>query len=290
MNTQWIKKHQPSLYQYLTKASTKNRLAHAYLLVGNKDLKEISSWIAAFMMDSNNTDKQLQNNNQNGSLDLKIFDGTETSIKKDEIANLIHEFSQSAIETTQHKVAILHHVDNATTEAMNSLLKMIEEPHPDTTFIMTTNHLHKVLPTIQSRCVVLSMENIGTEPLIQTFIEAGIEELSARYLTTMTSHVDIAIDLNKQLNLEELSPIVYDFISNLTSNFDIASVTLQRQIPNNRNSLTHLFELMKLAMMKEQYSPNIVEVVLDTLTKMTRSVNLPLLVDQFLWHLREEIQ
>ena len=57
--TQWIKEHQPSLYQLLSQSLTKQTLSHAYLVVGQKDVLEIAQWIAALIVEQNLNENQL---------------------------------------------------------------------------------------------------------------------------------------------------------------------------------------------------------------------------------------
>ena len=50
-------------------------------------------------------------------------------------------------------------------DAFNALLKLIEEPPPHIKFIMATTELHKVLPTILSRCQRFDFMRIKTEDI-----------------------------------------------------------------------------------------------------------------------------
>lgn len=50
------------------------------------------------------------------------------------------------------RVVLLHPAEALNTTAANSLLKMLEEPPPNTTFLLASNSLDRLLPTILSRC------------------------------------------------------------------------------------------------------------------------------------------
>jgi DNA polymerase-3 subunit gamma/tau len=52
----------------------------------------------------------------------------------------------------QHKVYIIDEVHMLSNSASNALLKTLEEPPPQVIFILATTEIHKVLPTILSRC------------------------------------------------------------------------------------------------------------------------------------------
>ena len=52
---------------------------------------------------------------------------------------------------------VVENIDKATPEALNSFLKNLEEPAKNITFILTSEHEHAVLPTISSRCQIISI-------------------------------------------------------------------------------------------------------------------------------------
>ncbi len=63
--------------------------------------------------------------------------------------------------------------------AFNALLKIIEEPPPHVKFIMATTELHKVLPTILSRCQRFDFMRIRTEDIASRVTHiAALENLS----------------------------------------------------------------------------------------------------------------
>ncbi|MEO0080242.1 MAG: hypothetical protein ABIK44_06160 [candidate division WOR-3 bacterium] len=55
---------------------------------------------------------------------------------------------------------IILHAHQMTREAINALLKMLEEPHPKTCFLLTTDRPGELLPTVRSRCQTLRFANI----------------------------------------------------------------------------------------------------------------------------------
>ncbi len=55
------------------------------------------------------------------------------------------------------RVIVLAPAETMNAVAANTLLKMLEEPPPETTFILVADTLDDVLPTIRSRCVLLEV-------------------------------------------------------------------------------------------------------------------------------------
>ncbi|OGG11017.1 hypothetical protein A2Z00_03705 [Candidatus Gottesmanbacteria bacterium RBG_13_45_10] len=58
-----------------------------------------------------------------------------------------------------YTVGIVHHIDLLTPEAQNALLKTLEEPPPHTRIIGETDRIHALLPTIISRCDIITLKS-----------------------------------------------------------------------------------------------------------------------------------
>ncbi len=88
--------------------------------------------------------------------DLRVWSGTD-SIKIDTIRHLKSEISRQA---DGMRVWIIVDADRMTVQAANSFLKTLEEPPAGSLFILTTDHLHRLLPTVVSRCQMLSFQKL----------------------------------------------------------------------------------------------------------------------------------
>ncbi len=65
--------------------------------------------------------------------------------------------------TGRRKVILIDDAQTMNPQAQNALLKTLEEPPPDTTFILITSDGGKLLPTIRSRCFVCEFKPLGVE-------------------------------------------------------------------------------------------------------------------------------
>jgi DNA polymerase-3 subunit delta' len=63
------------------------------------------------------------------------------------------------------KVFIVHHAHRMTEEAANCLLKTLEEPNPNVIFILLTENINAILPTILSRCRRIRLMPLPLEEL-----------------------------------------------------------------------------------------------------------------------------
>lgn len=92
--------------------------------------------------------------------------------------------------TGKYKVYVLDEAHMLTTEAFNALLKTLEEPPGYAVFVLATTEVHKMLPTVLSRCQRFDFKRITMRQIVkhlnyiaqqeQVKLEAGAAELIAR--------------------------------------------------------------------------------------------------------------
>ena len=70
---------------------------------------------------------------------------------------LLGEFISLTSHQNGRRVGVICPAEQLNVNAANALLKMLEEPPPQTIFILVTNQLSRILPTIRSRCRIVKM-------------------------------------------------------------------------------------------------------------------------------------
>lgn len=92
-----------------------------------------------------------------------------TEIPVDEIRRTVGFFGSTAGEGGW-RIAIVDPADDMNANAANALLKILEEPPQRALFLVIANHPGRLLPTIRSRCRVLTLP-----PLSRTDVIAGMK-------------------------------------------------------------------------------------------------------------------
>ncbi|GGC02261.1 DNA polymerase III subunit delta' [Oxalicibacterium flavum] len=87
-------------------------------------------------------------------------------IKIDQVRAL-GDFMNISTHRSGMRVVLLHPAEALNTAAANSLLKMLEEPPPNTTFLLVSNSLDRLLPTILSRCRKFALSMPAREAALQ---------------------------------------------------------------------------------------------------------------------------
>lgn len=117
-----------------------------------------------------------------GHIDLNIIEpkGRSRNILVDQIRELQEITARRPLEG-DFRVVLVFGADTITQEGGNSILKLLEEPPGYLVMILVANQLHRVIPTIRSRCSIVRLSPLGREDLAQHLVEReGMEGELAR--------------------------------------------------------------------------------------------------------------
>ena len=187
----YLKKYQPVIYQTFVNSLEKGQLSHAYLISGTNGspLLDIAKFFAkSILCDDpsplacNSCITCLRVDDDNYP-DFFVFDGSKATIKKDAVTTIESSFDKKAFENKGIRIYILHLIENMTIEAINSILKFLEEPGQQIYAFLTTNNENSILPTIISRCQVLRMKLIDKNIVINDAISFGVDKKDAELLS-----------------------------------------------------------------------------------------------------------
>ena len=151
---------QKMFYDYFKRTSDSGHISHAYLIETNgvSYSFNLALDLAKFFLCNGVYDEKICTLIDNGNYpNLKLI-GNGTKIKKEDITTLKSDFSMKSVDN-KRQVYILCDVNNLNKSAANSLLKFLEEPDGDVIAILLCDTIINVLPTIVSRCQVLSLIN-----------------------------------------------------------------------------------------------------------------------------------
>lgn len=180
--------------ELLTRGLAADRLSQAYLFVGPPRVgKTTLAVYLARALNCLNPDAApcgecaaCRRIGQNLHPDVRIIDNEGDRIKIAQIRELQREMALSPFEG-RWRVYILCDFQQATVEAANCLLKTLEEPPPKVVMVLTTTQAEMLLPTIISRCQVLSLRGLPVAQVQQALCAYwGVEREQAHLLASLS--------------------------------------------------------------------------------------------------------
>ena len=119
---------------------------------------------------------------QTGHVDITVLQG-DGSAKSLNVATIRELREQAAVVPNEasHKVAIIADADCMNVQAQNALLKILEEPPSYMVFILTAQSRTAFLPTVQSRCVCVSVLGVNEHEALPV-LRDKLPDLSERDL------------------------------------------------------------------------------------------------------------
>ena len=199
----YLKENQPVVYQTFVNAFNNKTLSHAYLLVGNPGtpLFDVAKFLAKSILCDDPSPLACENcitclriDSENYP-DVITIDGKKGTIKKDDILNIESRFEKTAFESKGIMIYIINLVENMTVEAVNSMLKFLEEPESVVYAFLTTNNENNVLPTILSRCQILHLKTIERKKIIEEAINMNITKEDAELLSYFYNDAELIFSL-----------------------------------------------------------------------------------------------
>ena len=251
----YLKQKQPIVYDVFSKAIKQGKLAHAYLLIGETGtpLKQVGEFLAKTMLcDSpgpfaDERCETCRRISQGDYPDYRFYDGSQGTIKKEEVQTLIHYFEQTPLEKKGIMVYLIHCVEGMTPEAENSLLKFLEEPNPSAYAILTTRNEAKVLPTIVSRCQSLHLHLVPRDEVLSDCKQAGVLEADAELLSLVVNDLDSIQETAGSKTYQNAKDAFEQIGNALCNGVPEARFTAENgalSLLSDRNSLQFFFEMM----------------------------------------------
>ncbi|GER86381.1 hypothetical protein KDW_05430 [Dictyobacter vulcani] len=188
---------QEPVIRTLKNALNSGNLAHAYLFTGPRGTGKTSmARLLAKTINCQNPQNGEPCNQCEQCREITVgssFNVLEIDAASNRGIDSIRELREKVMmppTTGKYKVYILDEAHMLTTEAFNALLKTLEEPPPHAIFVMATTDVHKMLPTVLSRCQRFDFKRFSLRQLVERLhfvaqqehveLQTGAAELIAR--------------------------------------------------------------------------------------------------------------
>lgn len=223
------------IINYIRNAVREDKVSHAYILNGERGAgkKMLANLFATTLLcekggpdPCNECHSCRQAESGNHPDIIKVTHEKPNSISVDDIREQVNNTIMIKPYQGPYKVYIIPQADMMTPQAQNALLKTIEEPPEYAVIMLLTENADTLLPTINSRCVMLKLRNIK-DTLIKKYLMETMQvpdykadmctafaqgNMGRAIMLANSEHFneirDEAVQLLKYINEMELSEIV----------------------------------------------------------------------------------
>ena len=258
-----------------------DHVAHAYLFSGPRGIGKTT--IARILAKSINCTGKRSGGEPCGKCQscLTVAEGRSLDIIEidaashrgiDNVRENIIENARFSPSRLKYKVFIIDEVHMLTVEAFNALLKTLEEPPAHAVFILATTELHKVPPTIVSRCQRFDFRKIPFTELVERLHKLAEREkikVDARTLEEIARNADGCLRdaeglLGKVLTVGDGKRVTYDEALVVLPRSDLAAVasfveSLIRR--DGRSALMTVDECLDAGADIDQFTGDVIELL-----------------------------
>lgn len=285
-----LRENQQLFYEQAIVPLNSGKINHAYLIETNNNEDDlVDTYLNEFykqlficgLNESNEVDiskEKLINLLENKSYpDLLEIKPENNVIKKEQLLEMMEKFSNKSVYGT-YQIYVIHHAEMLNLSSANTILKFLEEPENNIIAVLLSTHRYKVLPTILSRCTVMTLKQeksnmidvndnqilikllnnllIDTEPLIILFND---------YYESLFQTKELSLD-----TLKKISKILQYYIQTN----DLSSLSIESSDINlNKFQLLEIVSIIDEFSVKLQYNVNIKLWLDSLLIKLTEVKN-----------------
>ncbi|MGN1295446.1 MAG: hypothetical protein ACI4U5_03475 [Bacilli bacterium] len=221
---EYLNKYQPYIYNTFINSLKFNRVSQAYLIKGNDGTPtlDIALFLAKTLICEDPSPLACSSClncirfEEGNYADFMLIDGEKNTIKVSDIENLQKFLSSSSLEKQGKKIYIINCLENANKESVNALLKTLEEPTSSVYAFITTKNEAKLLPTIISRCQLLSLLPANKSVIKQNAINEGVMLEDADILSYFYSDIEIIKQKANDESYQEQKKLLYETLNALS--------------------------------------------------------------------------
>ena len=211
----------------------------------------------------------------------------------------------------------MDHAENATADALNSLLKFLEEPQPGIIAVLISDQPELLLATIVSRCQCIPFHPLNQNECLRLGMEEGDgDEMDVYFLSRLRCHPHTMREISENEDYPHARYVFFALMERFLRSKEDAVLFLQTEgYPSknkkaNKTSFRWLLELMIIYLKdcgREQIGCQdsryvklwesrcwsmeqliaMMQIVLKAKDALRRPVNLQLLADQMMYELKE---
>lgn len=259
----YIINSQEVLYKIVSNSKRRGYFPQAVLLNGELEMPvlDIAKFVAKSLLCQNDetaclTCDTCRKIEENEYLNFLIINGETKNISKVDVQELIERFSKNSVDENHTYVYIINLVERSSQEAINAILKFLEEPKLNVHAIITTKNITKVLPTIISRCETINLTPINKSIVIENAKNIGVNNEDSELLSYFFIKEEEILEFSKSSDYQNLKVATINYLENLVKNAAESRFILETEVFDclKTDKLSRFFFDLIIVFLKESIS------------------------------------
>ena len=272
-----------------------NNISHSYIFNGQPGIGKFlfaKEFAKAILCTDSNMNlkpcgkcKSCESIENNNNPDLLIIDEVNSSIKNEQIKEIVNDVFEKPIQGTK-KVYVINNSENMTREAQNSLLKTLEEPPEHAVIILISNNENLLLNTIKSRCFKINFKTLTNDEIAQYFKQNNIV-MDSQLLQSFEGSIEKALIIMQNVDSYKEVNSLFD---NINEKNELEILQVKEKIFNDKETTDIVLNLISVIFYNKTKDDinNInkymkcIKIVEETKQRLKRNSNYDMTVDNFL--------
>ena len=259
-------------------------LSHAMLIFAKEGCGAnfFAKLLAADIINGNEADLRLINEEAHQQVQIIKGSGASGQIKVDSVRAINENVNFSSLGG-EKRVVIIQNCENFNTSSANALLKNLEEPKDDITYILTTTDTSKILSTIRSRCQMYSLSQPTMEQAREYFADFDSAE-KVEIISIYNGNIGMVKDALESPKRFEILQRALKAQKCIQNGDDYALAKLMYSFNKKKDELVLFFKDMEY-ICAANLSPSAIAVlnaVTSAKNAMERNANLALVMQNFI--------
>ncbi|QSF13396.1 DNA polymerase III subunit delta' [Mycoplasma sp. Mirounga ES2805-ORL] len=246
-----------------------DKLAHCYLLKSEKGVDFNESILYIINRINNSTFDTLSSETLPYNVSILGEKNESSKLTKDGINDAFENSFYSNIEENKKSIFILKNIENAHPNALNSLLKTIEEPNSNTIFIFTTNNINKVLKTIKSRSLIINIKKQSNSELKKYLQQNSFSDVESWFFSYIFNDIKEIEEYTSKESIKHIFSMLQIMENNINDQY---SLHLFLSKFNKKDLKNEFIVLIKTLMFVYSWQWNINIKVIDNLKKLYNKI------------------
>lgn len=192
------------------------RVSHCFLINSQRGYDNDKVIIYLLNKINNSSIKSLNNISERYNNIFVIEQNENNNISKNELIEAFDRLNYTSAVKNQEKILVIKNIECASINAINAVLKRIEDPNNKTKIILSTNKFYSVIETVRSRSQIINVKIDSRNNLLEMLRDIDV----VKWVAVIYSNIFNDYDVSKKYIDDEWYQLIEEVYENLLKSLD----------------------------------------------------------------------